>query len=96
MLNRFKDIQIINALFQKPIDLALLKTLLNKKIIIYDLYGTKEGFASLVINSLNELGYQGQIKTLCVPNEFITHGSISNQIKKLHIGLDDLEALIKG
>ena len=97
LVERFKDTQIVNALFQKPIDLDLLKTLLNKKkIIIYDLYGTKEGFASLVIDALCELDYKGKIETLCVPTTFISHGSISNQIKKLHLGLDDVEALIKG
>ena len=97
LIERFKDTQIVNALFQKPIDLDLLKTLLNKKkIIIYDLYGTKEGFASLVIDALCELDYKGKIETLCVPTTFISHGSISNQIKKLHLGLDDVEALIKG
>ena len=97
LVERFKDTQIVNALFQKPIDLDLLKSLLNKKkIVIYDLYGTKEGFASLVIDTLSELNYQGKIETLCVPTEFISHGSISNQIKRLHIGLDDLEAIIKG
>ena len=52
---RFNNVQIINALFQKPIDINLLKTLLNKEIIIYDLYGSKEGFASIVIDALNEL-----------------------------------------
>ena len=97
LVERFKDTQIVNALFQKPIDLDLLKTLLNKKkIIIYDLYGTKEGFTSLVIDALCELDYKGKIETLCVPTAFISHGSISNQIKKLHIGLDDVEVLIKG
>lgn len=95
LVDHYKDIQIINAIFQKPINEEMLKSLLDKKIIIYDLYATKEGFASLVIDKLNELNYKGQVNTLCVPNEFITHGAISNQRKKLHLALEDLDKLIK-
>ena len=92
---RFNDVQIVNALFQKPVDIDLLKSLLNKEIIIYDLYGSKEGFASIVIDALNELGYQKQVKTLCVPNDFISHGSIKEQRNRLNLDLDSLEKLIK-
>ena len=91
---RFDKYQIINALFQKPIDEELLKSLLNKEIIIYDLYGTKEGFASIVIDKLNELGYQKQVKCLCLPSDFIHHGSIKYQIKEYHLGLDNLGKLL--
>ena len=70
------------------------KSLLNKEIIIYDLYGSKEGFASIVIDSLNELGYQKQVKTLCVPNDFISHGSIKEQRKRLSLDLESLEELL--
>ena len=92
---RFKDYQIVNAIFQKPIDINLLKSLLDKDIVIYDLYGSKEGFASIVINALNELGYQRTIKTMCVPHDFIAHGAIKEQRHRLHLTLDDLERLIK-
>ena len=95
LVDRFKGYDIVNAVFQNPVDIDLLKTLLNKQIVIYDLYGTKEGFASLVINKLNELGYKKQVKCLCVPNTFINHDKISNQRDKLHLSLDDLSSLIK-
>ena len=93
--DRFKKNTIINALFQKPIDIDLLKTLLNKKqIVIYDIYGTEEGFAAIVKDELNKLSYKGKVKTLCVPSAFIKHGSIDQQIKDLKISLDDLELLL--
>ena len=95
LITRFPNYQIINAIFQKPIDIDLLKTLLNKNIVIYDLYGSKDGFASIVINTLNELGYNKEIKTLCVPHVFISQGSIKEQRKELHLSLDDLENIIK-
>ena len=95
IVGRFNKYQVVNALFQKPIDLNLLKSLLNKDIVIYDLYGSKEGFASIVLDALNDLGYQKVAKTLCVPSEFIAHSSIKEQRSKLHLELDDLEALLK-
>ena len=85
----------MNALFQKPIDVELLKTLLNKKqIVIYDLYGTEEGFASIVKDELNKLSYKGVIKSLCVPSSFIKHASIEEQISSLNISLEDLQNLL--
>ena len=91
---KYKDYDIVNAIFQNPIDVELLKTLLDKQIVIYDLYGTKEGFASLVINQLSELGYQKEIKCLCIPNSFISHDSVTNQRENLHLSLNDLDTLI--
>ena len=91
---KYQGYDIVNAIFQNPIDINLLKSLLDKDIVIYDLYGTKEGFASIVINALNELNYQKQVKCLCVPNEFISHDKIVNQRNKLNLDLDSLDALI--
>ena len=95
VLNRFKNNTVVNAIFQKPIDVELLKTLLNKKqIVIYDLYGTEEGFASIVKDALNKLSYKGTVKSLCVPSEFIKHASIEEQMTNLEISLDDLATLL--
>ena len=94
LIEKYKDYDVVNAIFQNPIDVELLKTLLDKQIVIYDLYGTKEGFASLVIDKLNELGYKKQVKCLCVLNAFINHDKISNQRDTLHLSLKDLDNLI--
>ena len=86
---------IVNAMFIRPIDVDCLKSLFNKKqIILYDIYGTKEGFCSYVLNYLIELGYQGDIKTLAVPNTFIKHGNVLDQVKDLGITFDDLRKVI--
>ena len=99
VINELKDklnqYQIVNAVFQKPIDTNLLKSLLDKDIVIYDLYGSKDGFASIVIDALNDLGYKKTVKTLCVPHEFIAHGSLKTQRNKLHLEIEDLENLLK-
>ena len=93
--NRFNKNTVVNAIFQKPIDVELLKTLLNKKqIVIYDLYGTEEGFASIVKDELNKLSYKGTVKTLCVPSAFIKHASIEEQIASFNISLEDLANIL--
>ena len=95
VLDRFKEHTVVNAIFQKPIDIELLKTLLNKKhIVIYDVYGTLEGFASIVKEVLYNLSYTGKISSLVVPSSFIKHGTISEQMKELGITLDDLVKII--
>ena len=94
LLDSFKKYTIVNAIFQKPIDNELLKSFINEQIVIYDLYGTKEGFASVVIDALNELGHQKKVKCLCVPNEFLSHGKISEQRNKLHLDIESLNNLI--
>ena len=95
VLERFKEHTVVNAIFQKPIDIELLKTLLNKKhIVIYDVYGTLEGFASIVKEALYKLSYHGKISSLVVPSSFIKHGTISEQMKELGITLDDLVKIL--
>ena len=91
-----KDFTLYNSLFIKPIDLEMVKELTSyDKVIIYDVYGTKEGLALHVIEALNNLGYKGQIKTLCVPDAFIKQATIKEQREDLHISLDDLFQEIK-
>ena len=95
VVERFNKHTIVNALFQKPVDVELLKTLLDKKqIVIYDIYGTEEGFASIVKEELNKFSYKGIIKSLCVPSDFIKHGTVDGQIKALGLSLDDLTMLL--
>ena len=86
---------IVNAMFLRPIDIDVLKTLTNKKkIVLYDIYGTKEGFASYVLNYLNDLGYKGEVKILTLPNTFVRHGNVLDQVKELGITFDDLRKLL--
>ena len=95
LVSTLPEYQIVNAVFQKPIDINLLKSYLDKNIVIYDLYGSKDGFASIVMDALNDLGYKKNLKSLCVPHEFIPHGSTKEQRNKLHLTIEDLKTLLK-
>ncbi len=95
LVEHFKGYTIVNAMFLRPIDEEALKSLFNKKqIVIYDIYGTKEGFASYVLNYLNEYGYKGKVKVLAIPNTFIKHGNVLDQVKELGLTFDDLRKLL--
>ena len=90
------DVAVYNSLFIKPIDLEMVKELTSyKKVIIYDVYGTKEGLALHVLEALKELDYKGEIKILAVPDDFIKQATIKQQREDLHISIDDLITEIK-
>ena len=78
-----KNITVINALFQKPLNSDLLKKLINyKDIIIYDPYSIEEGFSYHIEIALRKLGYKGNIKCFAIKNAFISAGSIDQQLSR--------------
>ena len=82
-------------MYQKPLDLNVVNEILGyDKVIIYNPYSTKEGFANSLIAKLIELGYKGEIKTLTVPSEYIKHSSIEETLKKYHIDVESLLDII--
>ena len=97
LLNKFNNVEIVNAIFQKPVNEEILKGLLGfKHIVIYDIYGTKEGFANIVTSKLVELGYKGDIHVMAIPSDFIRQASIQRQLEILKVDINSLEELIKG
>lgn len=90
------DITLVNAIFNFPLNEAKLKEILNhKNIIIYDPYGTENGFASMVSLKLYELGYKGKITKIALPLIFIKKGTIEEQEKRHNVDLDFLFNKIK-
>ncbi|WP_440120247.1 1-deoxy-D-xylulose-5-phosphate synthase [Tenacibaculum sp. Ill] len=80
-INQFennKSIAHYDLCFVKPLDKQLLDTIFNKfETIITVEDGTiKGGFGSAVLEYASEVNYQGKIKLLGVPDEFIHHGTI--------------------
>ena len=97
LMENFKGVKIVNAIFQKPVDEIMLKSMKDyKHIVIYDIYGTKEGFANNVIDKLVEQNYKGEIHVLTVPTDFIRHMTIPEQLKELKLDIESLKEFIKG
>ncbi len=59
-----------------------------KKIFIYDPYGVKQGFADMILSSLMENGYQGQIKVKALPLKFIKFGCTIDQARECGVDLE--------
>lgn len=86
-----KDITILNALWQSPLDVEMLKTILDfKNIIIYNPYGIEEGFIYHSFFKLDELGYKGNKISIGLKSAFIKKGSIEQQEKRCQVDLDTL------
>ena len=55
------------------------KILPASEVIIYDAYGTENGFAESVEKYLLENQFGKPIKVFALPNSFIQHDSVKNQ-----------------
>lgn len=98
VLEHLKDlkVELINAIFQRPLNIEFLKSLLDKEnIVIYDIYGTVEGFGNSVLNALNTLNYQGKVYIKCVPTTFISQGTILQQLKRYSLDPESFKKFIE-
>ena len=95
-LSSFPDkADLVQALFIKPLDLEALKASLSyKRIIIADIYATKNGFVKEVTNFLALNKYQGEIVIKSIDDVFVPHMSIDEQKEFFKVTLDDITKLL--
>ena len=90
-----KNVTLINAIYQKPIDLNCLDELLNyEKIIIYDAYSVIWGFPQVVSSSLMEKGFKGEVILKAIPDTFVKHASVKQQKEQYGLLVEDIVDLI--
>ena len=90
-----KDVTLFNAIYIRPMDEAKVLQLLNyKKVIIYNAYATKEGFANALESRLLALGYQGKVIVKTVPTEFVKQATIDEQRELFGLKIDNIIDLI--
>lgn len=95
LLDKNLDVTIVNAIFQSPINIEVLKSLLDyKHIIIYDPYAIKGGFPYQVLAALKELNYENQVHIIGIENKFIQKGTIEQQERRCKVHIDDVIKLI--
>ncbi|MDP2540182.1 1-deoxy-D-xylulose-5-phosphate synthase [Tenacibaculum discolor] len=80
-INQLENKEVIahyDLRFVKPLDKQLLDTIFKKfdTIITVEDGTIKSGFGSEVLEYASEVNYQGKIKLLGIPDEFIHHGTI--------------------
>ena len=93
---QYVDAEIIDPVYLYPIQKDNLYPLMAfREILIYDAYGTKEGFADSVLAGLLELGYQGRVHVRAIPNTFVQQGSTSEQLSQFGLLPEQVIALAK-
>ena len=86
-----KNITVINAIFQKPLNTNFLTKIINyKNVLIYDPYSIEEGFAYHLEIALRKLGFKGIIKSYAIKNEFITAGSVEQQLRRYNLDVKSI------
>ena len=89
-----KDVAIYNAVYLRPILDKNVEELMNyPKIIIYNPYATKEGFARSLEGVLLEKGYKGEVILKTVPTTFVKHATIEEQREEFGISVKDIVKL---
>ncbi|MCH5171623.1 MAG: 1-deoxy-D-xylulose-5-phosphate synthase [Erysipelotrichales bacterium] len=89
----FPNVDIVNAIYQKPILKENVEKLLKyKRIIIYNPYATKEGFVNNFVEMLTLYYYRGEIVILAVKEDFIKAGTQAEQMQECGVSLDHLKA----
>ncbi len=80
------DTNFIDPIYLNPISAELIKELLKQdKILVYDPYGTDNGFAANLALALLKENYKGQFKVKSVPNQFVNSDSYENQLSRFSL-----------
>lgn len=92
---KISNVDIINAIYQKPILDDNIKHILNyKRVILYNPYGTIDGFINNFIEKLTLYNYRGVIKVVAIKQDFIKASSQIEQMVDTHVAIEDLIKVI--
>lgn len=92
---KISNIDIINAIYQKPILDDNIKHILNYKcVILYTPYGTIDGFINNFIEKLTLYNYRGVIRVVAIKQDFIKASSQIEQMVDTHVTIEDLIKVI--
>ena len=81
--SRYLDAEIVDPVYLFPLQKDNVLPLLSyQAILIYDAYGTKEGFADSLLAALCEFGYHGKVVVRAIPNQFVAHASAKEQLSQ--------------
>ncbi len=91
-----KEVSLYNAIYMKPMDDEIISKELVKynRVIIYDAYSVENGFAQYLSVKLVTLGYKGEIIIKSIPDVFVNHASINEQLDGFHLQPEDILKLL--
>ena len=88
------DAVVINARSLKPLDIKMLKRYFNRDIITVEDGIKNGGFGAMVMHYLNEAGYKNNLKIIAFEDKFISHASVSKQLKDNKICSEHIKTLL--
>ena len=90
-----KDITLVNAIYQKPLDEEWVKKLLSyNKVIIYDAYSVEGGFPQALSSRLMVEGFKGEVIIKAIPDVFVKHASVKEQKAEFKLLPEDIISLL--
>ena len=91
-----KNVFLYNAIYLKPMDEELISKEIVKynRVIIYDAYSVENGFAQYLSAHLIASNYKGQIIVKSIPDVFVDHASINEQLDKFALQPEDILKLL--
>ncbi len=89
--------EVINCRFIKPMDDAVLESVYKRfnKIVTIEEGVIDGGFGDSVSSWMAEKGFNGKIKRLGLPNEYVTHGSRGRLLKELRLTSDGIVTAVQ-
>ncbi len=90
-----KNVTLLNAVYQKPLDEEWADKLMNyKKVIIYDAYSVVGGFPQFLAASLMSKGFKGEVIIKAIPDTFVKHASVKEQKEQFGLLSSDIIKLL--
>ena len=90
-----KDVTLVNAIYQKPLDMDWVGKLLGyDKVIIYDAYSVESGFPQYLASCLMTEGFKGKVIIKAIPDTFVRHASVMEQKAKFGLLPEDIVKLL--
>ena len=92
ILNNVKNVDVINAIYLKPLNTKVLDYCISNynKIIIYDIYATRNGFCDTIADYLLEHSYKGKFVSMAIKDEFIPSQTIVEALSDQNLTIQDL------
>ena len=95
LIEKSLNLDLFNAIYLRPISNEMINSLMKyEKIVIYDEYSTKQGLVNELISLLVNNGYKGEIKYKCIPDIFVSQGTIKQQKEDLNLTIEKLFELL--
>jgi len=91
------DLSIVNARFVKPFDKAVLDQVKQRARLIVTLEenSLRGGFGQAIADYLSTAGYDGKLKTIGIPDTFVTQGTRSELFREIGLDAKSISETIK-